>query len=108
MVGVIGLAPNRNSIKNTVPDYHGGNLDCKRIMKGSSVYLKSNVEGGLLAMGDIHGVMGDGEVSISGMEMNGEVEVRVTVIKDYKIPTPSVLSEDLFMTIYSAKTLDEA
>jgi len=59
-------------------------------------------------MGDIHGVMGDGEVSISGLEMNGEVEVKVTVLKEYRIPTPSVTTEDLFMTIYSAETLDEA
>jgi len=108
MVGVIGLAPKEESIKNSTPDYHGGNMDCKRITKGSTVYLKSNVEGGLLSMGDIHGVMGDGEVSISGLEMNGEVEVRVTVLKEYSIPTPSVITEDLFMTIYSAKTLDEA
>src|SRR6056297_3522557 len=108
MIGVIGLAPKEESIRNTTPDYHGGNMDCKRITKGATLYLKSNVDGGLLSMGDIHGVMGDGEVSISGLEMNGEVEVRVTVLKDYKIPTPSVLSEDLFMTIYSAKTLGEA
>lgn len=108
MVGVIGLAPKVNSIKNTVPDYHGGNMDCKRITKGSTVYLRSNIEGGLLYMGDIHGVMGDGEVSISGLEMNGEVEARVTVLKDYSIPTPSVLTKNLFMTISSKETLDEA
>ncbi|MFZ7133102.1 MAG: acetamidase/formamidase family protein [Eubacteriales bacterium] len=108
MVGVIGLAPKNESIKNSTPDYHGGNMDCKRITKGATLYLKSNVEGGLLSMGDIHGVMGDGEVSISGLEMNGEVEVKVTVLKEYRIPTPSVTTEDLFMTIYSAETLDEA
>jgi len=108
MIGVIGIAPKEESIKNSTPDYHGGNMDCKRITKGSTVYLKSNVDGGLLSMGDIHGVMGDGEVSISGLEMNGEIKVRVTVLKDYTIPTPSVLTEDLFMTIYSAETLDEA
>jgi amidase len=108
MVGVIGIAPKEDSIKNSTPDYHGGNMDCKRITKGSTVYLKSNVEGGLLSMGDIHGVMGDGEVSISGLEMNGEVEVKVTVLKEYSIPTPSVTTKDLFMTIYSAETLDEA
>lgn len=108
MIGVIGLAPGGESIRNTTPDYHGGNMDCKRITKGATLYLKANVEGGLLSMGDIHGVMGDGEVSISGLEMNGEVDVRVTVLKDYSIPTPSVLNKDLFMTIYSAKTLDEA
>ena len=108
MVGVIGLAPKDEPIKNTVPDYHGGNMDCKRITKGSIIYLRSNVEGGLLSMGDIHGVMGDGEVSISGLEMNGEVEVRVTVLKDYSIPTPSVLTNKFFMTISSKETLDEA
>lgn len=108
MVGVIGTAPKSENIKCTVPDYHGGNMDCKRINVGSIVYLPVNVDGGLLSMGDIHGIMGDGEISVSGLEVNGDITVKIDVIKNYTIPTPSVITEKCFLIMSSKKTLDEA
>ena len=33
-------------------------MDCKKIVKGSTIYLPVNVKGGLLSMGDIHALMG--------------------------------------------------
>lgn len=67
-------------------------MDCKEIVKGSILYLHVNVEGGLLAMGDLHAVMGDGETGGCGLEINGEVTVRVNVIKDKIFPTPVAVS----------------
>lgn len=108
MIGVIGTAPKEDDFKCTVPNYHGGNMDCTEIKKGSILYLPVNVTGGLLSMGDIHAVMGDGEVSICGLEVSGDVIIRVDLIKGHEFPTPSVLNGDKFSLIYSAETLDEA
>ena len=65
---------------------------CTKGAKDYILYLHVNVEGGLLAMGDLHAVMGDVETGGCGLEINGEVTVRVNVIKDKIFPTPMVVS----------------
>ncbi len=107
MIGVIGVAPLQET-PTTVPHVHGGNMDCKRIVKGATLYLPVFVEGALLSIGDLHGVMADGEVVICAMEMEGEVTVKVKVIKERKLPMPLVMAADDFMVIASKETLDEA
>ena len=62
-IGVIGLAPETGSHSCKVPGEHGGNLDTKEVAPGSTIVLPAHVEGGLLALGDIHAVMADGEVN---------------------------------------------
>jgi amidase len=108
MIGVIGVAPYDGEIKTTIPDSHGGNLDCKRIRKGSIVYLQVHTKGALLSIGDLHAVMADGEVVICGLEVSGETIVKVDVIKGKALPLPMVVEGDHIMTISSKKTLDEA
>lgn len=108
MIGVIGTAPAGEGVDTGTPGSHGGNMDCTRIGVGASLYLPVNVEGALLAMGDMHARMGDGEVEVCGVEIAGAVTVRVTVLKNCKLPTPFLVNRDSFMTIFSAKTLDEA
>ncbi len=108
MIGVIGTAPKGQGISTGTPGEHGGNMDCKRITKGSTLYLPINVEGALLAIGDLHAVMGDGEVAVCGVEIAGEVTVKVTVIKNLEIPLPLLIDDKRIMAIASAQTLDEA
>ncbi len=108
MIGVIGVAPVKRSISCGAPDTHGGNMDTKVISEGSSIYLPVGVDGALLAMGDLHAAMGDGEVVVCGIEIAGEVTVKVDLIKDRSITDPMVETKDAFYTIVSADTLDGA
>ena len=108
MIGVIGTAPAGEAVDTGTPDLHGGNMDCKRIGAGATLYLPVNVEGALLAMGDLHAVMGDGEVCVCGAEIAGEVTVRVTVVKGASLPLPFLVTKAAAMAIYSAKGLDAA
>jgi len=108
MIGVIGTAPAGDGIPTGTPGAHGGNMDCSRIGVGTTLYLPVNVDGALLAMGDMHAVMGDGEVGVCGVEIAGKITVRVHVLKDCALPTPFLLTDELAMTICSAKTADEA
>lgn len=108
MIGVIGVAPKETAIKTTVPDEHGGNLDCKRITKGSIVYLPVFVKGALLSIGDLHAVMADGEIVICGLEVQGEVTIKASIIKNKELPLPMVVAGEHIMTISSKTTLDEA
>lgn len=108
MIGVIGTAPEGNGVVATIPGSHGGNMDCRKIKKGSTLYLPVNTQGALLYMGDLHGLMGDGEVFICGLETAGEVEVKVSVIKNHWLPTPFLVENGKVMTIQSAETLNAA
>lgn len=108
MIGVIGTAPAEASIPCGEPGKHGGNMDCKRITEGATVYLPVNVPGGLLALGDLHAVMGDGEVSVCGVEVAGKVTVSTEVIKGQTWPLPLVITEEALYTIASEKLLDDA
>ena len=108
MIGVIGTAPAKEAIPTGTPDSHGGNMDCKRIGAGATLYLPVNVPGALLAMGDLHAVMGDGEVCVCGAEIAGEVTVKVTVVKGQPLPLPFLVTKEHAMAIYSAEGLDAA
>lgn len=108
MIGVIGTAPAGDGVTTDTPGAHGGNMDCRKIVKGTTLYLPVAVEGALLSMGDLHAKMGDGEVLICGLETAGAVTVRVTVEKNNPVPTPFLENETHIMTIQSAPTLEEA
>lgn len=108
MIGVIGTAPAGDAVATGTPSLHGGNMDCRRIGAGTTLYLPVNVEGALLAMGDLHAVMGDGEVCVCGAEIAGEVTVRVSVIKGQPLPLPFLVTQEHAMAIYSAEGLSAA
>ena len=108
MIGVIGTAPAGAGIDTGTPGPHGGNMDCTRIGAGATLYLPVNVEGALLAMGDLHAKMGDGEVEVCGVEIAGAVTVRVSVVKNHRLPTPFLVDREIAAAIFSARTLDDA
>lgn len=108
MIGVIGTAPAEVDVPCGTPGDHGGNMDSKVIREGATLYLPVNVSGGLLALGDLHAAMGDGEVSVCGVEVAGEVTVKVSVIKNCTWPLPIVANENYLYTIASAPSLDQA
>lgn len=108
MIGVIGVAPAGEAISCGTPDAHGGNMDCKMITAGSTLWLPVNVPGALFALGDLHAAMGDGEVSVCGLEVSGDVVVNLSVVKHQRLPTPMITTADTLYVLGSAKTVDEA
>lgn len=108
MIGVIGTAPAQGAVPTGTPGPHGGNMDTKVIVEGATVYLPVQVGGALLAMGDLHALMGDGEVLVCGVEVAGRVKVRVDVLKGLTLPCPVVETDDAFYAVWSAETLDDA
>ncbi len=108
MVGVIGTAAADEDVPTGTPGDHGGNLDCKRVQKGATLYLPVNQPGALLSMGDAHSNMGDGELLICGLEIPSVTTVKVTVIKGQEYPLPFLVNDDSIMAIASAETLDNA
>ena len=108
MIGVIGVAPAGEGVLTVTPGAHGGNMDCRRIREGASIYFPVAAEGALLAMGDLHALMGDGEVFGYGLEVSGEVTVKVSVIKNMQLEQPLLIDKGEAMCIASGETMEDA
>ncbi|RIW31868.1 acetamidase [Bacillus salacetis] len=108
MIGVIGVAPDDGAISNGTPGPHGGNMDTKLITEGSTLYLPVFHEGALFGLGDLHAAMGDGEISVSGIEIPGKVTVTLEVLIGSSIPYPFVETDEGLAVIVSKETVDEA
>jgi acetamidase/formamidase len=68
--GVMGVAPppEWGRIATKEPRAHGGNLDNKELVEGTTLWLPVHVPGARFSAGDGHGVQGDGEVCINALE----------------------------------------
>lgn len=108
MIGVIGLSPSDKGISTEDAWCHGGNMDCPLLNKGTSIYLPCEVNGGLLAIGDLHALMGDGEIVGTGIEIKGEVTVKVNVIKNFKLNWPLLETEDAYYINANGETCNKA
>ncbi|MBP2242939.1 amidase [Cytobacillus eiseniae] len=108
MIGVIGVAPSGEGVNCGTPGAHGGNMDNKMVTEGATLYFPIFVEGALFGLGDFHAAMGDGEVSVSGIEIPGKATVTLEVLKDVKLRHPMLETEEVVTQIVSAETLDEA
>lgn len=108
VVGVIGVAPAGDSIPNSTPGDHGGNLDTTDVKPGSTVFLPVAVPGALFGVGDIHALQGDGEVCGQGIEIAGEVTVRLEVMKGRLSLGPVILTPRHWAVVASGPDLDAA
>lgn len=107
-VGVIGVATLNEKYPTGTPWKHGGNMDTTDIGVGATVYLPVQQRGGMLALGDCHAVMGDGEICVSGCEVDADVTTKVDVVEKVKIEWPMVETEDSTMIIASGEDATKA
>lgn len=108
MIGVIGVAPEGEGFNCGTPHRHGGNMDNKMVCEGAAIYFPVFVEGALLALGDIHAAMGDGEIGVSGVEVGGKVTLKIEVVKELSLNNPLLENEKSISTIASKEVLDDA
>ena len=89
--GVMGVAPPKNwgAISSIEPRAHGGNLDLKHLVPGSTLYLPVFNEGAGFSVGDGHGVQGDGEVCVTAIETALEGTFEIHVRKDLRCNFPA-------------------
>ena len=108
MIGVIGVAPDGEPVNCGTPGSHGGNMDTKLITEGASVLLPVFTEGALFGTGDVHAAMGDGEVCVTGVEIDAELTLYFEVIKDMTLNNPMVETDEILSCIASEKNLEDA
>lgn len=90
--GVMGVAPpgEWGQISTKEPRAHGGNLDNKELVAGSTLYLPVHRPGALFSAGDGHGVQGDGEVCVTALEMCLTGHFRLSLMKGGAQRTPAL------------------
>ena len=108
MIGVIGVAPAGDPVNCGTPGTHGGNMDNTAIGAGATLYFPVAVDGALFGCGDMHAVMGDGEISVSGAEIAGYPTVRLTALPELALNNPIIENATHLGVIASKETLDAA
>jgi acetamidase/formamidase len=109
-LGVIGMPPPEPGVHSTAPPrVSGGNIDCKELVAGTTLYLPVSVDGALLSAGDGHAAQGDGEVSQLAIECGLErAQLTVSVRDDLTLSTPLAWTPDAWLTLGFDEDLDEA
>lgn len=108
MIGVIGTSPASGIVYTAEPGPQGSNIDVNAITTGARVHLPVHVPGALLAIGDLHASMGDGEICGTGVEIGGEVTVSVEVIKQTGLVLPWIETDAEWVSYGHAPTLEAA
>jgi acetamidase/formamidase len=110
-MGVMGLqppdedGPNRRS---GPPGVFGGNLDCKELVAGTSLFLPVYHPGGLFFTGDSHAGQGDGEVTVSAIETANTAILQFVLHKGMKLTAPRAENATHYMAFGLDEDLDKA
>ena len=109
-LGVIGMPPPEPGIHSTTPPRRfGGNIDCKLLVAGTTLYLPIPVDGALLSAGDGHGAQGDGEVSGTAIECPLEqAQLTFAVRDDLDLHMPIARTADAWLAFGFDRDLDLA
>jgi amidase len=108
MVGVVGVATDGDTLSNGLAGRHGGNLDDHLHGAGARIYFPVRQPGGMFAVGDMHASMGDGEICFTGVEIAGEVSIRLDLLKGKQATWPVTELEGRWVPHATADDYDEA
>jgi acetamidase/formamidase len=104
------MPPPEPGIHSTEPPRPwGGNIDCKELVAGTTLFLPIPVDGALVSFGDGHAAQGDGEVSQIAIEAPVErAQVTVSVRDDLAHEWPVAWTPEAWLTFGFDDDLDEA
>ena len=109
MLGTVGVAPANHEVRTSlVPERFGGNIDTPEMRAGATCYLRVNVEGALLSLGDGHYRQGEGESCGTAVEGAMNVTVIVDLIKGGGPGWPRIESDTHIAAVGSGRPLEEA
>jgi acetamidase/formamidase len=109
MLGCFGVAPPRGqAISTATSAEHGGNMDYRGFVAGTTAYFPVFAPGALVHVGDGHAIQGDGEIVGTGIEISMEIHFTVRLIKGQRISWPRGENADYIFTVGNARPLDQA
>jgi acetamidase/formamidase len=108
-LGVLGMPPAEPGVHSTIPPRRcGGNIDCKELVAGATLFLPISVDGALFSAGDGHAAQGDGEISGTAIECPVEAQVTIDVRTDFPIQWPVARTAASWLTFGFDENLEEA
>jgi amidase len=109
-IGCIGLspAPGEDEIRSSDSGRCGGNMDCRDIAEGATVFFKSRTDGASLCMGDVHLAMGDGEVEGQGVESAADATISVSRFRPVRTEWPWLVRNGELMCIAGDENISTA
>ncbi len=95
----MGMPPADAGAHSTMPPRpSGGNIDCKELVAGATLYLPIPVDGAFFSAGDGHALQGDGEVSGTAIECPSSAQLTFDVRHDLQLDWPCARIEDAWLT----------
>jgi len=108
--GSMGVAPppETGRVSSNPPGIHGGNLDNKALVAGTTLYLPVHAPGALFEVGDGHAAQGDGEVDQTAIETSLRGRLQLTVRKGMKLAWPRAETPAAYITMGTDEDLAKA
>ena len=98
-LGVLGMPPDEPGDHSTTPPRRcGGNIDCKELVAGTTLYLPIPVDGARFSAGDGHAAQGDGEVSGTAIEAPVGAQLTLDVRDDLELEWPIARVDGAWLT----------
>ena len=108
-IGTIGVAPEVEVETSAVGQGRwGGNLDCRDIKEGTTVYIPVYHDGALLYVGDVHASQGDTEFYGAADETRASVVLRCEVVHGKTIPFLRLEKQESIVSLYCFRPLEDA
>jgi acetamidase/formamidase len=98
-LGVLGMPPAEAGVHSTIPPRRsGGNIDCKELVAGTTLFLPIPTDGAHFSAGDGHAAQGDGEVSGTAIESPVEATLTLDVRDDLTLEWPAARVDGAWLT----------
>jgi acetamidase/formamidase len=108
-LGVLGMPPAEPGRHSTGPPRpSGGNIDCKELVAGTTLFLPIPVDGALFSAGDGHARQGDGELSGTAIETPVSAQVTLQLRDDLPLKWPAARIEGAWLTFGFDRSLGMA
>ena len=109
-MGIMAVAPRAEygAVSSIEPREFGGNIDCKELVAGTTLFLPVWAPGALFSCGDGHAAQGDGEVNLMALEtpMSGSFEL--ILHKNKPLAFPRALTPTHYISFGTDPDLDDA
>ena len=108
-LGVVGLATTAGEQSTIPPRTLGaGNIDCRDLVAGSTLFIPVGLDDALLYVGDGHAAQGDGEVGGTAIECGMTSELVVDLLDDAPLASVHAVTPTSRITFGFSADLNEA
>ncbi|MGN6797502.1 MAG: acetamidase/formamidase family protein [Gaiellaceae bacterium] len=98
-LGVMGMPPVGHGVHSTTPPRpQGGNIDCKELVAGATLFLPIPYDGATFSAGDGHAAQGDGEVSGTAIECPSRAQLTLDLRDDLQLEWPCARIDGAWLT----------